>query len=635
MRISEQRLPNTANAFRPPGTALDQICPISTDVCLEVVVATDCSAGPNRAIAWIMRTFKEILPKDSVSPKLGRPGSDVDGLLRSILPNLVETLSDGVAIARVSDGSGPLLYVNKAFEQLTGYGRHEALGKDCRYLQGNERGQPEVALIRAAIAAGEPLDVTLRNYRKDGSVFWNSLSLRPIEVAGEQLYVGILRDVSAARQTEIALDRAAHLDVATGCLNRQSFMLAAKGRFATHAGPVLIVKLDVISFHDINAGFGFDIGDALLLEIGRRLRATGAALIARFGANEFGLAFDLSDASSAQPTAARVSAALSPDFVIPGANVALRFAIGYAVGEPGDSAISLIRNAGTALRAAKSDPLNGPRRFRCADEEESRRRVRMTRELNVALANDEFTYQFQPQIDLSTGEWVGAEALIRWNHPLFGSQPPGRFIDAAERTGLLLPLGERGLAAVAAFARRINEQRDRPLRFSVNVSATEFLHRDMAELLDRVTGQAGADPSWLTLEITESVFLNDTPGVLEAFRRLRNLGVGLSVDDFGTGYSNLRMLETFPVTEIKIDRSFVGELATSSSKLIIVRAVIDLGRALGLSVVAEGVETEAQRALLADMGCPIGQGFLFGSPVDEEGFTAALRRESESSRMET
>ena len=299
---------------------------------------------------------------------------------------------------------------------------------------------------------------------------------------------------------------------------------------------------------------------------------------------------------------------------MPGANVSLRFAIGYAIGEPGGSAISLIRNAGTALRAAKSDPLSGPRRFRRADEEEARRRVRMTRELKVAIANDEFVHHFQPQIDLSTGEWVGAEALIRWNHPLFGSQPPGRFIEAAERTGLLLDLGERGLTAVAAFARRINGQRDRPLRFSVNVSATEFLHRDMAEILDRVLRQTGAEPAWLTLEITESMFLNDTPGVLEAFRRLRDLGVGLSVDDFGTGYSNLRLLETFPVTEIKIDRSFVGELAASPSKMVIVRAIIDLGRALGLAVVAEGVETEAQRALLAGMGCPIGQGYLFGTP---------------------
>ena len=556
-------------------------------------------------------------------------GPVCDAVLRLVVRKLVEELTDGIAIARVSSGNSPLIFVNAAFERLTGYSRHEVLGKDCRYLQGNSRDQPEVVRIRAAIAAGEPVDVTLRNYRKDGSAFWNRLSLRPIAVAGEPLYLGILRDVSAIRQTEIELDRAAHLDMATGCLNRQSFIVAAEERFARRPGPVLIVKLDIIGFHDVNAGYGFDVGDALLHETGRRLRDIGAATVGRMGANEFALAIDLPDETSAKLLVSAISAALDEDFTVPGASVSLRFAIGYAMGEAGDTAIALVRNAGTALQYAKSDPLGGPRRFRSADEAEARRRVRMTRELKIAIADDEFVHHFQPQIDLSTGEWVGAEALIRWNHPLFGTQPPSRFIEAAERSGLLLDLGERGLGAVADFARRVNENRKRPLRFSVNVSATEFLHRDMAEILDRVMRQTGAEPIWLTLEITETMLLNDTPGVLDAFRRLRDLGVGLSVDDFGTGYSSLRLLEKLPVTEIKIDRSFVGELASSPSKMVIVRAIIDLGRALGLTVVGEGIETSAQLALLEDMGCPIGQGYLFGVPRDAEGFLASLdKRES-------
>jgi PAS domain S-box-containing protein/diguanylate cyclase (GGDEF)-like protein len=574
-----------------------------------------------------MNEFRELTPADCRSsrfPASHQAGPLSDAFLRLVVRKLVEELTDGIAIARVSPGNSPLVYVNAAFERLTGYDRHEVLGKDCRYLQGINRDQPEVARIRAAIAAGEPVDVTIQNYRKDGQAFWNHLSLRPIGVVGEPLYLGILRDVSAIRQTEIDLDRAAHFDIATGCLNRQSLIVAATGRFATHPGPALIVKLDIIGFHDINAGYGFDVGDTLLRETGRRLRETGAAMVARMGANEFALVFDLPDEASARVIVERVSAALAPDFVAPGATVSLRFAIGYAIGEPGGNTIALMRNAATALQAAKADPLDGPRRFRRADEEDARHRVRMTRELKVAIANDEFIHHFQPQIDLSTGEWVGAEALMRWKHPLFGCQPPSRFIEAAERTGLLLDLGERSLFAVADFAARINAGRERPLRFSVNVSAAEFLHRDMAELVDRAMRHTGAEPAWLTLEITESIFLNDTPGVLDAFRRLRGLGVGISVDDFGTGYSNLRLLETFPVTEIKIDRSFVGELATSPSKMVIVRAVIDLGRALGLTVVAEGVETDAQRTLLAGMGCAVGQGHLFGYPTDAESFAAAL-----------
>lgn len=471
------------------------------------------------------------------------------------------------------------------------------------------------------------MDATLRNYRKDGSAFWNSLSLRPAWVGEDLLYVGILRDVSALRQAHIALDRVANMDGTTGCLNRQSFLLAAEERFAKHAAAtLLVVKLDVIGFHHLNTGYGFEVGDALLCETGRRLRDLGAALVARMGANEFALAFELPDEQSADAIVSLVSTALAADFVVAGANVSLRFAIGYAIGKPVGSTLSLIRNAGTALWASKSDPLGGPRRFRDIDHEQARRHVRMTRELKVAVANDEFVYHYQPQVDLLTGEWLGTEALIRWNHPLFGNQLPGRFIETAERSGLLLDLTERSLTTVATFARRVNANRDKALRFSVNVSAGEFLQHDMAEMLERVLRLTSADPAWLTLEITESMFLSDTSGVMDALARLRQIGVGLSVDDFGTGYSNLRSLETFPVTEIKIDRTFVSELATRPSRRVIVRAVIDLGHALGLTVVAEGVETEAQRAMLGELGCPVGQGYLFGAPTDEEGFAASLAR---------
>lgn len=580
-------------------------------------------------MACVMEDFSKLMPSDFTK----RVSSTFDdGVLtsnpvRAILPTLVEELTDGIAIAQRLGANAPLLYVNKSFECLTGYARNEVIGKDCRYLQGNERDQPEIARIRAAIQAGEPVDATLRNYRKDGSAFWNSLSLRPAWVGEELLYLGILRDVSAIRQAHLALDRVANLDGTTGCLNRQSFILAAEARFAKHAtATLLIVKLDVIGFHDLNTGYGFEIGDALLSETGRRLREVGASLVARMGANEFALAFELPDEAGAGSIVTLVSAALATDFVVAGANVSLRFAIGYAIGQAGGSAISVIRNAGTALWAAKSDPLGGSRRFRNADYEESRRRVRMTRELKVAVANDEFVYHFQPQVDLLTGEWLGAEALIRWNHPLFGSQLPGSFIETAERSGLLLDLTERSLTTVATFARCVNAHRHKALRFSVNVSAAEFLQRDMAEMLDRVLQRTGAEPAWLTLEITESMFLNDTPGVMHAFERLRQIGVGLSVDDFGTGYSNLRSLETFPVTEIKIDRTFVNELATSPSKMVIVRAIIDLGRAFGLTVVAEGVETEVQRAMLCELGCPVGQGYLFGIPTEAEGFAASLAR---------
>jgi PAS domain S-box-containing protein/diguanylate cyclase (GGDEF)-like protein len=567
-------------------------------------------------------TLSDLLTRVSVMSDDTHPSSDA---ILKILPTLVEELTEGIAIGRRSGANTPLFYVNKAFERLTGYPRNEVIGKDCRYLQGNERDQQEIARIRKGIEAAEPVDATLRNYRKGGAPFWNSLSLRPVQVGKELFYVGIVRDVSEIRQAHSALDRLANLDGTTGCLNRQSFLVAAEERFSPHSDlTVLVVKLDIIDFHDLNTGYGFEVGDAVLCEAGRRLREVGASLVSRMGANEFALAFELPDEMDVDATVASVSASLAAEFAVAGARVSLRFAIGYAIGKPVSSTISLIRNAGTALWAAKSDPLAGPRRFRDEDDEQARRRLRMTRELKVAVANDEFVYHFQPQVDLLTGQWVGAEALIRWNHPLFGTQLPGSFIDTAERSGLLLDLTEKSLATGAAFARQINAQRDKPLRFAVNVSAGEFLRHDMADMLERVLRSTSADPAWLTLEITESMFLGDTPGVMDAFQRLRQIGVGLSVDDFGTGYSNLRSLETFPVTEIKIDRTFISELTTRPSRRVIVQAIIDLGRALGLTVIAEGVETEDQRATLADMGCQVGQGYLFGRPSDAETFAGGL-----------
>lgn len=567
-------------------------------------------------------TLSDLLTRVSVMSDDTHPSSDAN---LKILPTLVEELTEGIAIGRRSGANAPLFYVNKAFERLTGYPRNEVIGKDCRYLQGNERDQQEIARIRKGIEAAEPVDATLRNYRKDGTPFWNSLSLRPVQVGKELFYVGIVRDVSEIRQAHSALDRLANLDSTTGCLNRQSFLVAAEERFSPHSDlTVLVVKLDIIDFHDLNTGYGFEVGDAVLCEAGRRLREVGASLVSRMGANEFALAFELPDEMDVDATVASVSASLAAEFAVAGARVSLRFAIGYAIGKPVSSTISLIRNAGTALWAAKSDPLAGPRRFRDEDDEQARRRLRMTRELKVAVANDEFVYHFQPQVDLLTGQWVGAEALIRWNHPLFGTQLPGNFIETAERSGLLLDLTEKSLTTGAAFARQINAQRDKPLRFAVNVSAGEFLRHDMADMLERVLRATSADPAWLTLEITESMFLGDTPGVMDAFQRLRQIGVGLSVDDFGTGYSNLRSLETFPVTEIKIDRTFISELTTRPSRRVIVQAIIDLGRALGLTVIAEGVETEDQRATLADMRCQVGQGYLFGRPSDAETFAGGL-----------
>lgn len=267
-----------------------------------------------------------------------------------------------------------------------------------------------------------------------------------------------------------------------------------------------------------------------------------------------------------------------------------------------------------------------PQEFDADSVARFRNRVRLTGEIQHALANSEFLFHYQPKVDLRSGQVVGAEALMRWDHGVFGLQPPARFIGLAEESGLIVPLGQWGRREAARFAVELNRGRERALSVAVNVSVVELMHRDFADSLAEALTSTGADPSCLTLELTESLLAEGSPDVLSLLKRLRALGVGLSVDDFGTGYSNLGYLDRFPITEVKIDRSFVGELRLNAGRRIIVEAVIELGRELGIDVVAEGIECVEDLEILQSMHCPFGQGFLFSRPLPIDRFKAFLAR---------
>jgi len=244
----------------------------------------------------------------------------------------------------------------------------------------------------------------------------------------------------------------------------------------------------------------------------------------------------------------------------------------------------------------------------------------MTNELQQAVANSEFLFHYQPRVDLRTGALIGAEALLRWNHGVFGIQRPDRFIELAEDTGLILDIGHWGRCEVARFAVEVNRHRQTPLHFSINVAAIELTHRDIVASIQEAIEESGADPSWLTLELTERMLVEETPKLMAMFHQLRELGIGLSVDDFGVGYSSFRYVGKYPLTEIKIDKGFVSEMQQSAAKRIIVGATIEIGRELGIDIVAEGIETEAQRDALRNLNCPMGQGYLFGAPIEPDAF---------------
>jgi len=524
--------------------------------------------------------------------------------------------ADGVLIADMRMRGQPIVQVNPAFEAITDYAAAEAIGKNCRYLQGSDRLQPEVAEVRAALAEGRPCSVTLRNYRRDGTMFRNALHLIPLrDDAGEVThFVGLIRDVT----------HATGVDRLTGLLDRYGLLDTLSALNAPAATALLVVKVDIVRFHDVNNGFGYDVGDALLCAAAARLATLPAIAVSRVGSNAFALAFELDDSRNPVRVVEDVHDLLKPRFVLPGASLAVQFATGYALGPVGADTLQLVRQAGAALQRSKTTPTHSPHAFVAADERDAHNRIRLASELQMAVANRELLFHYQPQVDLGTGELVGAEALLRWNHGAFGLQPPDRFIGIAEETSAILEIGAWGLRTLTAHAAQVNRNRRTPIRFSLNVSVMEFMQRDMVALVRQALDETGCDADWLTLELTENLMIPEPGHIRGAFEDLRRLGIGISIDDFGTGYSNLRYLESFPLSEIKVDRSFVHDAAHSVAKRVIVESIVKLGAALDIRVVAEGIETEAERAIMRTLGCSVGQGYLFSTPLDEAGFCRLL-----------
>ncbi|KTE11449.1 putative bifunctional diguanylate cyclase/phosphodiesterase [Sphingopyxis sp. H115] len=528
----------------------------------------------------------------------------------------LDHIGEGLLVADMRLRGHPIVHVNPAFEAVTGYTAAEAIGKNCRYLQGNDRLQPEIAEVRAALAEGRECSVTLRNYRRDGTMFRNALRLVPFRDSSGQVthFIGLIRDVT----------HAPGIDRLTGLLDRYGLLDRLAAIDTPASSPVLLVKLDILRFHDVNNGFGYDAGDALLRSVAARLASLTATAMARVGTNSFALALEIEDTDGAASVVDDILALLRPRFVLPGASLAVQFAAGFAVGFTGVDPLQLARQAGAALQRSKAMPAHPPHPYAAADERDAHNRIRLVSDLQSAVANEELLFHYQPQADLDTGAVVGAEALLRWNHGAFGLQPPDRFIGIAEETGAILDIGGWGLRALAVHAANVNRGRRVPIRFSFNVSVVEFTRRDMVALVEEVLDETGCRAEWLTLELTENLMVPEPGQIRRAFERLRRLGVGISIDDFGTGYSNLRYLESFPLSEIKVDRSLVHDLAHSAAKRVIVESIVKLGAALDIRVVAEGIETEGERAIVRALGCSVGQGYLLAAPMDERAFQRVL-----------
>ena len=463
--------------------------------------------------------------------------------------------------------------------------------------------------LRAMLAQGKTVSRTTE--LTDGRVI--AVSNRPMEDGG---WVATHEDVTEAKQTEQRILHMAHHDTLTGLPNRTAFneyFAATLERSATSGEQFAILSVDLDRFKEANDVYGHSVGDALLRQVARRLQeAARGTFLARVGGDEFAVVVSAGPQPAAAATLAeRLLAAFADEFEIEDQRIQISLTIGGAVyPTDGADAKTLMVNVDAALYRAKSEIRGVVVFFEPEMSARLRERHALQQDLRSAIARGELLLHYQPQVRM-TGEMIGFEVLARWQCPKRGMVSPGTFIPIAEENGLIIPLGEWVLRAACCEAASWPQ----PLTIAVNISPIQFHHGDLPRLVHSILLETGLAPSRLELEITEGVFINDFSHAVSILRRLKSLGVQIALDDFGTGYSSLSYVHSFPFDKIKIDRTFIGDLRHNRHSMAIVRAVIGLGHSLNMPVLAEGVETQAQRGVLMKEGCDEAQGYFFGRPL--------------------
>jgi diguanylate cyclase (GGDEF)-like protein/PAS domain S-box-containing protein len=534
----------------------------------------------------------------------------------------------------ITDTHNNIVDVNAAFISLTGYDKAEVMGKNPRLLASGQNTTEQYKDLWDTLLKDGWWQGELWQRSKDGSVHPRFMTISVMrDKAGEvEYFLANFVDISSYKESELRVAHLAHHDVLTGLPNRlhlQTFLaqsiLIAKRR----SEQLAVMFLDLDRFKNVNDTLGHTVGDALLVQVAARLKASirDYDVVARLGGDEFVVILRGSDIlPDAIAVAKKLNLQLSQPFLIDTHTLHTSTSIGIALYPDNAEHIDdLMKNADTSMYFAKSDGGNAFRFFSPAMNHGAHEKLKMESQLFVAIEKQELRLHYQIQVD-QFNRPRGAEALIRWLHPERGMVLPGQFIPMIEATGLILPIGSWVLDAACAQLRMWqDDELTSALVLAVNVSARQFGQPDFVDQVRKAAQRHAINPALLKLEITESLLLKNVDEVIVTMSALRALGVAFSLDDFGTGYSCLQYLKRLPINQIKIDRSFVHDLATDGSDKAIVRTIIALAQNLKLDVIAEGVETDEQREILLRMGCTHYQGFLFGTALPIQEFEAALR----------
>ncbi|MDP2827315.1 MAG: EAL domain-containing protein [Sulfuricellaceae bacterium] len=545
----------------------------------------------------------------------------------------LESSVNAITITDATQADFPYVYVNPAFERITGYSAEEALGKNGRFLQNQDADQPELENIRRAVKEQRDGKALLRNYRKDGSLFWNELYISPVRNDAGQVthYIGIQNDVTERKQYEEQLAYQSAHDTLTQLPNRNLAQdrLVQGIIFARRAGrqlALLFINLD--NFKLINESLGHNLGDQLLQVMAQRISGCvrSGDTVARLGGDDFMIILpDVVQEAFVSHLADQVLAAVSQSVVIESHHLTVTCSIGISLfPRDGEDASTLLKNADAAMYRAKDQGRNGIQYYTAEINSRIFQRLMLENSLRVALERNEFALHYQPQVSLLSGQMIGMEALLRWRHPEMGMISPANFIPLAEETGLIIPIGAWVLHTACQQTKAWHDAGLPPVRVAVNLSARQF-RENIPQLVEKALAESGLPPQYLELEITESAAMQHAESTEKTLTSLRDMGVRLSIDDFGTGYSSLSYLKRFPINKLKLDQSFVRDIITDPDDAAISMAIIALAHGMKLDVIAEGVETESQLSFLCSHGCDAIQGYYFSRPVASEQMEQLLR----------
>ncbi|MBI2305777.1 MAG: EAL domain-containing protein [Rhodocyclales bacterium] len=533
----------------------------------------------------------------------------------------------------ITDADEKIVFVNAAFTQITGYTAEEALGKTPDLLRSGVHSSDFRAEVRAAMTGAGPWQGEIVGKRKNGELFPQSVSISVVRnEAGEVTHAfSVFSDISVLRATEERMRQLANYDTLTGLPNRTQLnqlvgqALASARRNETH-GALLVI--DLFRFTSINDALGSEVGDALLREVGGRLRCAlrNEDVLARVGGDEFVVALlDIRKREHSAFVAQKLLRVLGEPFLIAGHKLYVGAAIGISV-YPGDGleTADLLRFADVAMKRVQKSGDTGYLFYSPEMDRRARENLRLEGELRTALVNGDLQLHYQPKVSLRSGRIVGSEALLRWRHPMEGMIGPAVFVPIAEETGLIFDIGEWVLDEACRQLRAWLDAGIAARPVAVNISARQFdahLPARIQAALDRHRIEARL----LRLEITESLLVRVPELVIPIMNELVAMGLALALDDFGTGYSSLAYLKKFPISTLKIDRAFVIGIPGDDNDCAIARAIVTMSQQLRQETVAEGVETEAQMRFLQALGCDQLQGYLFSPPVAADVFAAMLR----------